>query len=490
MLGASFSPRESDENISEIIENTFQRHLKGLYSPKIREKARDYYEGHKSQLYNKFSSLANAINFSIFDSKGSFRGRYETRYFDRYVLIGNNTSSPGFISGPIFKGTWEIEVALHTLVSGQCTLEIDIWTGKNTDAWEVESDQLIPKSNPDSISLRTEGIKKAYPSEGNEMKWFAGEPHVHSYHSDGSLSPSQLKDVMHRRGLSYFALTDHNTTSGLEEIQQSDKSTILPGMEVTAFRGHLTALGTTDYLDWTIIEGQSGVEKIISRIHEKEGIAAIAHPYSLPDPLCGGCRWEYQNIPYEKLDAIEVWNGNYGDNSMEIESAIAHYVDVLNQGYHISAISGLDFHSLDDLTIDSPVTYIKSKNPTSGNLLKSISKGHAIISSGPQAELLLLNESREITANVGGEANFLSGERGQVAVKILDFASDGLELRLFKKKNLWHRKIINERQMITYPYEHKEDNFIRLEIRDPLTNKLKVFTNPIYINTRHEDSKN
>ena len=45
--------------------------------------------------------------------------------------------------------------------------------------------------------------------------------HVHSNKSDGSFSPSQLVDLAISKGLSAFALTDHDTTEGLEEAIQA-----------------------------------------------------------------------------------------------------------------------------------------------------------------------------------------------------------------------------------------------------------------------------
>ena len=41
--------------------------------------------------------------------------------------------------------------------------------------------------------------------------------HVHSSRSDGTLSPRQLVDYAMEKGLKAFALTDHDTTEGLDE---------------------------------------------------------------------------------------------------------------------------------------------------------------------------------------------------------------------------------------------------------------------------------
>ena len=41
--------------------------------------------------------------------------------------------------------------------------------------------------------------------------------HVHSNKSDGSLSPTELVEMAVQKGLSAFALTDHDTVDGLNE---------------------------------------------------------------------------------------------------------------------------------------------------------------------------------------------------------------------------------------------------------------------------------
>lgn len=44
--------------------------------------------------------------------------------------------------------------------------------------------------------------------------------HVHSVRSDGTLTPTELVDYAIKKGLSAFALTDHDTTDGLEEAME------------------------------------------------------------------------------------------------------------------------------------------------------------------------------------------------------------------------------------------------------------------------------
>ena len=58
--------------------------------------------------------------------------------------------------------------------------------------------------------------------------------HVHSNRSDGTLSPSRLVQYAVEKGLTAFALTDHDTADGLDEAVCAAKDqpvTVIPGIE-------------------------------------------------------------------------------------------------------------------------------------------------------------------------------------------------------------------------------------------------------------------
>ena len=44
--------------------------------------------------------------------------------------------------------------------------------------------------------------------------------HLHTNHSDGALSPSDLVELCFKRGLHTIAITDHDTTSALQEARE------------------------------------------------------------------------------------------------------------------------------------------------------------------------------------------------------------------------------------------------------------------------------
>lgn len=73
--------------------------------------------------------------------------------------------------------------------------------------------------------------------------------HTHSTHSDGKLTPTELVDLAVDQGVSLFALTDHDTISGLPEAQLRAKEhelSFVTGVEIsTQWKGiplHMVAL--------------------------------------------------------------------------------------------------------------------------------------------------------------------------------------------------------------------------------------------------------
>ena len=64
--------------------------------------------------------------------------------------------------------------------------------------------------------------------------------HVHSNHSDGTVTPKGLVGLAKKAELSAFALTDHDTVSGLPEAISAGREfgiEVIPGIEIsTAYK--------------------------------------------------------------------------------------------------------------------------------------------------------------------------------------------------------------------------------------------------------------
>ncbi|KIE57932.1 metal-dependent phosphoesterase [Methylacidiphilum kamchatkense Kam1] len=133
--------------------------------------------------------------------------------------------------------------------------------------------------------------------------------HCHSrFSADGVSEPEALVRVAKEKGLNGFALTDHNTSAGIDYLEQIglirkdglpvDNFLILPGQEITTKEGHLLALG----IKLPDLKGIPAIDAV-SLIHSMGGLAIAPHPF---DYFRAGIRKRFlDKLP---LDGIEVFN--------------------------------------------------------------------------------------------------------------------------------------------------------------------------------------
>lgn len=116
--------------------------------------------------------------------------------------------------------------------------------------------------------------------------------HVHSNKSDGSFSPTELVNYAIEKGLTAFALTDHDTTDGLDEALEAAKGKdieVIPGIEFsTEYEGkdiHIVGL----YIDYKGDIFQNQIQKFVdSRIERNR-------------KMCQNLQSAGIDISYEKL---------------------------------------------------------------------------------------------------------------------------------------------------------------------------------------------
>ncbi len=133
--------------------------------------------------------------------------------------------------------------------------------------------------------------------------------HCHSFFSgDGVSSPEELIASAKLKGLHGFALTDHNTSDGVNYLldkglmradgQPVGDFLIIPGVEVTTAEGHLLCLG----VQLPNLKGTPAKE-VCELVHQGGGVAIPPHPYDL---FRAGIRQAVlDQIP---IDALEVFN--------------------------------------------------------------------------------------------------------------------------------------------------------------------------------------
>ncbi|MBD3313725.1 PHP domain-containing protein [Candidatus Woesearchaeota archaeon] len=90
--------------------------------------------------------------------------------------------------------------------------------------------------------------------------------HVHTYVSDGYLSPSEAVERAYDSGVDTIAITDHDTVSGLEEAMQRGKEIgvdVIPGVEISARNG--SSVHILGYFPGKTPADLSGVEDYLEK---------------------------------------------------------------------------------------------------------------------------------------------------------------------------------------------------------------------------------
>jgi predicted metal-dependent phosphoesterase TrpH len=142
-------------------------------------------------------------------------------------------------------------------------------------------------------------LKQILPKIGPESCPTQYNFHLHTYFSDGQMSPKHLVDQAVRLKLKGFAITDHHTVQGFEEAQSllpEGGPLLWSGVEITTrllgCEVHILGYGfdpvspaLKPFLQGKFVDGVSA-KQVVSAIHKANGLAVLAHPfrYSVPGP--------------------------------------------------------------------------------------------------------------------------------------------------------------------------------------------------------------
>jgi hypothetical protein len=317
--------------------------------------------------------LSNQLSLTVFGPDG-FRGGALRARADQEVVIGESAASPGCLAGPITPGTWTLNVD-----SGEILNDGDE-SGYLT--WQLEATATL--GAPDAAATSTRSLAGPRPPAGG-ARWYRGDLHSHTIHSDGDITVGDRARGAVERGLDFLAITDHNTISQHRELDQwPDGITPIRGSEVTTFHGHLNCWGLGTAIDWRDDARGRGAAAIVAQAHSQGALVSINHPGAFGDPWCSGCHWDYALADYATFDAIEVWNGRWAIPETNNEGALALWTDLLDTGIRLAAVSGSDSHSADeDRYVALPMTHVHATGPGEGEILDGVRHGRVLLSSGP-----------------------------------------------------------------------------------------------------------
>ncbi|HBI64115.1 MAG TPA: PHP domain-containing protein [Clostridiales bacterium] len=215
------------------------------------------------------------------------------------------------------------------------------------------------------------------------MKWYPVELHTHTQHSDGDFTVSELVHAAKQRGFHAVCLSDHNTMSGLPELYEAaerEHMVPIPAIEWTTYWGHMLVLDEQGYTDWRGVRPEE-IDAAIASIHRNHGLAGIAHPFALDNPINTGYHWDFQVADWDSVDFLEVWSRDNAPCKIQSYRALQLWETLLNRGCHITATSGRDWHRED--TYHYAHTYVLAENLTKESVLHAVKAGQICLAAGP-----------------------------------------------------------------------------------------------------------
>lgn len=287
------------------------------------------------------------------------------------AIVGVEAASPSYIPGPIPAGTWQVVVGKPNGTPAEYEITILL----RTEATEPPQPRT-PYEEPDALV--------------DDARWYAGDLHVHTRHSDGPPSIRETLEFAQEVGMEFIVLSEHNTNSGLTlygSLQPDFRELlIVPGVEWTTYAGHANAFGAVDWVDFKVGVGGVTVEGAIDAYHDQGALFSINHPTVPGGSVCVGCPWEYDVDP-TTVDGLEVRGG--------IWPAIDYWEQMCADGSHATAVGGSDDHQAGQGSgllyspIGMPTTMVYAEELSVDGILEGIRSGRVVVKvNGPEDPML------------------------------------------------------------------------------------------------------
>lgn len=404
----------------------------------------------------------NTVDIGIFDARGAgfmgqgFRGWSGSARTEFFLSLTEAT--PGYMPGPLPEGTWNVCLGAYKVAREGCPYQVTIriTTGDGQAATELPA--RLPLSSTPRPELQT------------TFGWYKGELHCHSVHSDGDSDPEDVVRRAEALGLDFLALMDHNVLS--QQVRLASVKTplmLIPGMEVTTYRGHWNIWGAGPWIDFRVLS-EAEMQAAVDAALEAGYLISCNHPKPF------GPEWAYPNVT--GFDCIEVWNGPWPAAN---EVALAYWDARLRNGERITAVGGSDCHfhkSEHPAKMAQPTTFIYCEGaPSPAALLAGLRAGHAFISEAPDGPELRLS------ANGAMMGDAIQGTAASVAFTARTRNADGKTLQVITAQGVVHQQVITGaawQQAIELPIG--QTPFVRAMIisggsADP---RVHAISNPIY----------
>src|SRR6201995_5057774 len=194
--------------------------------------------------------LGNAAGFRGWS--GGARNHFE---------ISSVYATPGYFAGPIEPGRWAVALGPVVLSPWGMAWEAHVTMERGPAvSWLPESEAVQPIPIPSATGAR----------------WYRGDLHLHTVHSDGERHPSELASAAKASGLDFIVSTDHNTSAANRAwpVTRTGTLLVIPGEEVTTRPGHWLAVGLSPraWVDWRYGPGDGMFPRFAAEVRDAGGL--------------------------------------------------------------------------------------------------------------------------------------------------------------------------------------------------------------------------
>lgn len=398
-----------------------------------------------------------------------------------HFTISESDATPSYLPGAIPAGQW------HLLIS-------------------------VPNMRPQTVAHYHAEIRFNAREEDSSftvaplavgMRWYRGDLHLHTAHSDGNC-PSQSGRMVPcplflsvqtaaARGLDFIAISDHNSTSQYDDMRELqpyfDRVLLIPGREMTTFHGHFNIFGVTQFVDYRVTPGGLDLNTVLRDVQAKGGIASVNHAESPGGEVCMGCRWEPpSNLNMDLFTAVEVINGG------KIMFSSSKYWDAqLSEGHRLAAVGGSDSHNAiappgPPGSIGWPATAVEANELSVPAILNGIRAGRTFVdlTASHDKQIDFEADSGGSHARMG-ETLLTSGETSihlqirtvACAASLIHLLLDGEEIKALQPILVDKATFVGRMALTVGAGRH----WLRVEVRDT-AGALQVVSSPLYVNFR------
>ncbi len=415
----------------------------------------------------------NTVDIGLFDQRGvgfnspGFRGWSGSDRAGFYVATDD--ASPGYMPGPLEPGTWYVILGLYKMAPGGCnytvTIRLRVDSAKATAATETAA-------FPALLTTDASGVRVQARPDG----WYRGELHCHTIHSDGDSAPADVIAAAERLGLDFLAITDHNIVTHLADeakLQPGTRLILIPGLEVTTYKGHWNIWGGQGWVDFRI-QTTEQLERSVRQAMQQGYLTSLNHPRPYGPP------WEFERIDGHNPsnECVEVWNGPW---QLMNDHALAFWEDRLRAGERLPAVGGSDMHRMKQpeiVRLATPTTWIYcSGAPTAAGLLAGLRAGHAFLADAPDGPQVYL---RSGSAMMGDVIERPAG--GELAVQVRVINGEGLTLELWTAQGCQVNVVPSSAdQTFNLSLPVSNTPYVRAQLVEPGEHRVRALTNPLYL---------